>query len=102
MGFLKYLTWVFAALFVACGLPLLFVEDVGWRHIWGGLSLVGLGGFALSLARDAVRSGEVRFNHTLIRRADSPRLFWATLTLIAATGVVVLVAAVWALFFKAR
>ena len=102
MGFQKYLTWVFAALFVACGLPLFFLEDSGWRHIWGGVSLIGLGGFALSMVRDAVQSGEVRFNHTLIKRADSPRLFWAALALIAATGVVVLVAAVWALFFKPR
>ena len=102
MGAPTYLTWVFAALFVACGLPLFFVEEVTWRNIWGGLSLLGLGGFALSMTRDAIKSGEVRFNHTLIKRADSPRLFWATLALIAAAGLGVLVAAVWALFFKAR
>ncbi len=102
MGSSTYLTWVFAALFVACGLPLFFVEDVGWRNTWGGLSLIGLGGFALSMARDAVKSGEVRLNFSRIKRADSPRLFWATLALIAAAGVSVLVAAVWALFFKTR
>ncbi len=102
MGAPTYLTWVFAALFVACGLPLAFVEDPAWAHRWGGLSLIGLGGFALSMARDAVKSGEVRLNFSRIKRADSPRLFWATLALIAAAGVSVLVAAVWALFFKAR
>ena len=102
MGASTYLTGVFAALFVACGLPLFFVEDPAWRNGWGGLSLVGLGGFTLSMARDAVQSGEVRFNHTLIKRANRPRPFWATLALIAAAGLGVLVAACWALFFKPR
>jgi hypothetical protein len=54
------------------------------------------------MARDAVKSGEVRLNFSRIKRADSPRLFWATLALITAAGVGVLVSAVWALFFKAR
>ena len=41
MGVLKLLTWVFAGLFVACGLPLFLAEDPGWRNAWGGLSLIG-------------------------------------------------------------
>jgi hypothetical protein len=102
MGASRYLTWVFAGLFVACGLPLAFVEDPAWRDAWGGASLVGLGSFALSMVRDAVKSGEVRINPTVIRRADSPRLFWAALSLIAAAGTVVLVSAVWVLVFKLR
>ena len=100
MGFLKHLTWVFAGLFVASGLPLLFVEDRLWAHRWGGLSLVFLGSFALSLVRDAVMSGEVRLNHTRIRRADRPRLFWAALGLIAAAALGVLASALWVLAFK--
>ena len=101
MGTSSYWTWVLAGLFVVCGLPLAVVEDSGWRNTWGGLSLIGLGGFALSMVRDAVKSGEIRLNFSRIRRADSPRLFWATLALIAAAGIGVLVAAAWALAFKA-
>jgi hypothetical protein len=101
MGSSSYLTWIFAGLFVACGLPLFWADDAGWRNLWGGLSLIGLGGFALSMVRDAVKSGQVRLNLTVIRRARSPRLFWATLALIAAAGLIVLVGAAWALFLKA-
>ena len=101
MGIPKHLTWAFAGLFVACGLPLFWAEDPGWRNVWAGLSLLGLGGFALSMVRDAVMSGQVRLNLTVIRRARSPRLFWATLALIAAAALGVLVGAAWALVFKA-
>ena len=101
MGASSPWTWVFAGLFVACGLPLAVVEDPAWRNLWGGLSLTGLGGFALSIVRDAVRSGQVRLNPTVIRRARSPRLFWAALALIAAAGLGVLAGAAWALVFKA-
>ncbi len=102
MGASRYLTWVFAGLFVACGLPLAFVEDPAWRDAWGGASLIGLGGFALSMARDAVKSGEIRLNFSRIRRADSPRLFWAAIALVVAAGLGVLVSAAWALFIKAN
>jgi len=101
MGIWKPLTWAFAGLFVLCGLPLFWVEDSGWRNTWGGLSLIGLGGFALAMAADAVTSGQVRLNLTVIRRAQSPRLFWAALALIASAGLAVLIAAGWALAFKA-
>jgi hypothetical protein len=100
MGSSSYWTWVFAGLFVASGLPLAVVEDAGWRNLCGGFSLIGLGGFALSMVRDAVRSGQIRLHATVIRRARSPRLFWATLALIDAAGLGVLVGAVWALFVK--
>jgi hypothetical protein len=95
------LTWVLAGLFVVCGLPLAVVEDAGWRNTWGGFSLLGLGGFALSMVADAVQSGQIRLNLSVIRRAQSPRLFWATLAVIATAGLGVLVGAAWALFFKA-
>jgi len=100
MGVPKHLTWIFAGLFVASALPLAIVEDRAWGHRWAGLSLVCLGGFAFSMVRDAVKSGEVRFNLSRIRRADSPRLFWATLALIASAGIGVLATAGWVLFFK--
>ena len=86
---------------MACGLPLFWAEDPAWRNAWGGLSLIGLGGFALAMAADAVQSGQVRLNLSVIRRAQSPRLFWAALALIAAAGIGVLVAAAWALAFRA-
>lgn len=102
MAFSKHLTLVFAALFVAFGLPLVFAEDTGRRHAWGGLALLCLGGFSLSMVRDAIKSGETRLKYTRIKRRDSPWLFWAILGLIATAGIVVLVAAVWLLFFKPR
>ena len=95
------LTWIFAGLFVAFGLPLAVVEDPAWGHRWAGLSLFCLAGFAFSLVRDAVRSGEVRLNVSRICRANSPRLFWAALALVAAAGLGVLATAVWVLVFKA-
>ena len=94
------LTWIFAGLFVAFGLPLAVVEDPAWANRWGGLSLLCLAGYAFSMVRDAVKSGEVRLNFSRIRRADSPRLFWTALALVSAAGAGVLAAAVWALFFK--
>ena len=37
---LDRLMWLCAGLFVAFGLPLAFVEDRGWQHVWGGLSYI--------------------------------------------------------------
>jgi hypothetical protein len=69
----SYLTWVLAGLFVVCGLPLAVVEDSDWRNTWGGLSLIGLGGFALSMVRDAVKSGEIRLNFSRLALAAAPQ-----------------------------
>ena len=96
----KRLIWTFAALFVLFGLPLYFVQDVVWRHIWGGSSTLCLGGFALALAFSAVTTGELRFQFTLIRRADQPRTFWSAVALVAVTGLVVIITGVWRIWLK--
>jgi hypothetical protein len=58
-------------------------------------------GIAVSMAGDSVAAGQVRLQHSVIRYADHPRLFWAAVAGIAATGVAVLGTGIWLLFFKA-
>ena len=67
------LTWIAAALFLLCGLPLLVVEDLWWGRFWGGLAVLWLGVFALAMARAGVTTGQVRMNFSVIRRASQPR-----------------------------
>lgn len=94
------LTWIAAALFLLCGLPLLVVEDLWWGRFWGGLVVFWLGVFALAMARAAVATGQVRMNFSVIRRAAQPRTFWAAIALLVFAGSVVLVSAFWFWFFK--
>ena len=51
---------------------------------------------------DGVSKGEIRVQFDVIKRATQPRLFWATVALIGAAGIAVMVSAAWILFFKAR
>lgn len=95
------LTWIAAALFLLCGLPLLVVEDLWWGRFWGGLAVLWLGVFALAMARAAVTTGQVRMNFSVIRRASQPRTFWAMIALLVFAGSVVLISAFWLWFFKA-
>ena len=97
---LNRLMWLFGALFVLFGLPLAVVEDGGWARVWGGLSLLSLGGFALAMAGDGMVKGQIRVQFSRIQRTTQPWLFWATIALVSATGVVVIITAVWVLFFK--
>lgn len=96
----SYFTWLFAGLFVLLGLPLLATETPAWGQFWAGLSTLSLGGFAVSMAADALKADEVRLQHTTVRRADKPRLFWANILMFLATGMVVLGTGVWLLLFK--
>ena len=98
----KLLMWVLGALFALCGLPLLIVENAEWQRIWGSLSTGSLGGFALAMAYDAVGTGKLRFQHSLIERGRQPGLFWAAVSLIIVTGAIVIAGAVWMAFFKGR
>ncbi len=93
---LKHLTWIFAGLFVLFGATMLMTES----KIWAGLSTLSLGGFALSMVKDALTTGQIRVQNSVIRHANQPRLFWAAVILISATGVVVLITGLWFLFFK--
>ena len=99
---LNRLMWVFGGLFVVFGLFLALADGTTARDFWGGLSVTSLGSFALAMAFDGVSKGEIRLQFNVIRRATQPRLFWATVALIGATGIGVMVSAAWVLFFKAR
>jgi hypothetical protein len=97
---LRRLTWIFGGLFVAFGVPLVLSEGVEGRRFWAGLSTLCLGGFGVSMARDALATGQIRLQTSVIRRAARPRLFWAAVVLVAAAGVGVLITGFWFLFFK--
>ena len=86
--------------FVVCGVQLAWVEDLRWKNVWGGLSLFGLGGFAVAMAMDGVAKGRLKLQHNTLYRDKTPRLFWAITGLIFLAGCVVVVAGIWALFFK--
>ena len=94
------ITWLLAGLFLLFGLPLVITEDPTWARRWAGMSTLCLGGFALSMVRDALRSGQIRLQHTVIRRYQHPRFFWSAVLLVMAAGLGVLCAALWFLFFK--
>ena len=98
--FLKHLTWIFAGLFVLFGAAILMTDSAVWRRLWVGLSTLSLGGFALSMVKDALTTGQIRIQNSVIRCADQPRLFWAAVILVAAAGVGVMVTGLWFLFFK--
>jgi hypothetical protein len=98
--FPKHLTWIFIGLFVLFGAPMLMTESAFWGPVWAGLSTLSLGGFAFSMVRDALLTGQIRVQCSVIRYADQPRLFWAAVIVIAAAGVAVLTAGLWVLFFK--
>lgn len=95
-----YPTWILAGLFLVFGVIMLLSGDMEWRRFWAGLSTVALGGFALSMARDALRTGELRLQHSVIRYADRPRLFWAAVLAIAAAGAAVVVLGTWFFLFQ--
>lgn len=97
---LTYATWIFAGLFLLFGMPMLMTENSAWRQFWAGLATLSLGGFALSMVRDALATGQFRLRHSVIRYADQPWLFWAAVIFIAAAGAGTLIAGVWLLFFK--
>lgn len=96
----KHLTWVFVGLFVLFGALVFASQSASWRQFWAGLSILALAGFAFSFVRDALMTGQIRIQYSVIRYAAQPRLFWATIVLVAAAGVVVLIGGLWVLFFK--
>ena len=98
---IKPLTWILAGLFLLFGLPLLATDGEAGRRFWAGLSTLSLGGFALSMAHDALLSGQLRLQNSTIYYARQPRVFWAMVALIVAAGLATLGTALWLLFFKA-
>lgn len=93
------LIWIFAGAFVLFGVTLFFVEDEAARDFWGGLSILCLGGFALALAYDALATGRITIQFSKISRRTQPRMFWAAVGLVVATGSVVIVAGLRFIFF---
>lgn len=96
------LKWIFAALFVLCGLLLPFI-DKGDRKaglLLPGLAALCLAGFALSLAYDAWETGAIKLPEFDYTREGQPRRFVATLVMIVAAGIGTLITALWFLFFK--
>lgn len=94
------LTWILAGLFLLFGVIMLTAEGEPALRLWAGLSTLSLGGFALSMSNDARRSGTLRLQHSVIRRARRPRLFLAMTSLIAAAGAGVVIVGLWILIWK--
>lgn len=100
MMHLKYLTWIFAGLFVLFGIMIPVTENPSWLRLWAGLSTLSLGGFGLSMAGDALATRQIRLQFSVILHAQQPRLFWAAVVLVTAAGSGTSIAGVWFLFFK--
>ena len=47
------------------------------------MSALSLGGFAVSMVRDALSTGHIRVQNSVIRYADQPRLFWTAVIVVA-------------------
>ncbi len=94
------LTWIFGALFVLFGLPLMFVDNIGTRNLLGGLSTLSLGGFAMAMAYNATATGTIRLQNSTISRAQQPRIFWAAVGLVVIAGFGVITAGVWFMLIK--
>lgn len=99
MTFIR-LAWICAALFVIFCVPLAVLENDSWRNMSGGLSLLSLGCFALSLAGDGLAKGQIKVSLSPIIRATQPRLFWASIAYVCTIGSLVIIGGFWALFFK--
>lgn len=95
-----YATWIFAGLFILFGILGLMTEGADWGKVWAGLCILSLGGWAISFVKDALATGQIQLQNSVIRYGNQPRLFWTAVVLIASAGVGVLVAGLWLLFFK--
>ena len=98
--FSERLMWIFGGGFILFGSPLFFVSDYWWAHLWGGLAILFLGGFAGAFAFNGVQNGEIKIHSSVIRRANQPNTFWAMVAIVATAGVVVIASVIWMLFFK--
>lgn len=98
------LKWIFAALFLACGAALLFLEarkpDPWAERLLAGAATLSLGAFVLCLAWNAWETGAVKLQQYSCTRGAQPLQFAAVLALVLAAGIGTLTTAVWFLFFK--
>ena len=97
---MRYLTWILAGLFLVFGLIGLVSGSLAWQRFWVGLATLCLGGFGLPMARDALITGHIRLQHSVIRYGQQPRVFWAIVILVAAAGAGTLISGFWFLFLK--
>ena len=101
--FLKHLTLIFGGLtflFLSFAVVAMVAESRVWGQSWAGLLLLSLGGFGVSMAKDALSTGQIQGRFSVIHYANQPRLFWATVIFHVAAGVVLFITGLWALFFK--
>ena len=98
--YLTRMMYLCGALVVLFGLPLAVIEDTVWKHVCGGVSTLSLSLFAFFMAGDGVVKGKIRLQFSWIYRATQPRAFWASIALVLCAGMGVMIAAIWALFFK--
>ncbi len=89
---LTTLMWILVAMVLLTGLPLAVVEQPDWRNFWGACSGISLGLFAVTMAIDGWVNGQIRFQFSVIRRANSPILFTASVGLVFVAGLGVLAA----------
>lgn len=98
------LKWIFAGLFLLCGVPLLFLDqenpDPTAAHALAGSAVLFLGGFALCLAWNAWETGVINIQHFNFSRAGQPRRFTATVAVILLAGCSTITTAFWFFFFK--
>ena len=93
--------WIFAILFLLCGVPLFFLD----KHnsdptAAAGIASLFLSGFTLCLAWSALETDEIKLQHFKYSRRSQPRRFMATIALILVAGCGTLVTSFWFLFFK--
>lgn len=100
----RTLQWIFAALFLLCGIPLLFLDrdnpDPAAAQLLAGTAALFLGGFGVCLAWSAWEVGAIKLQHVNYTRAGEPRRFMATVAMIFLAGCGTLASAVWFFFFK--
>jgi hypothetical protein len=96
--------WIFAILFLLCGVSSFFLDkhnsDPATAHILAGIASLFLSGFTLCLAWSALETDEIKLQHFQYRRRSQPRRFMATIALILIAGCGTLVTSFWFLFFK--
>ena len=103
--FLKHLTLIFSGLLLLFGsftVVAKVAESKVWGQSWAGLALLSLGGFGVSLVKDALTTGHFQLGNFDYHYAHQPRLFWAAAILTAAAGVAFFIMGLWLLFFKHR
>lgn len=94
------LMFIFGALFGLFGLPLVFLRDVGLSMVLGGLAMLSLACFAVTLGLRAIDEGQLRLQIVTVEKDTSPRLFWLSVALIIGAGAAVGIGAMWLILFE--